>query len=118
MGDLIFLHDSEEARANKHATDRILLRLAADQSAGQRVFGWMGAWPPPAKLLLVRDIKTDQYKLINPADYEKVGWTWERFAQEQNCELVWFTRNRASGITRPAKPREKWFRGAEYVVVR
>jgi hypothetical protein len=94
-------------------TDRILIRLAPDQSAGQHVFTWMGSWPPPTELNLAIENRTDHYKLIDPGMYPEIDW--ERFSREHDCEVLRFYLHRASEQPQAAAPSEHWFRGAEYL---
>lgn len=72
-------------------TGRILIRLSPGQHTGQKSYGWVGNWPPPDRLLLVRHVPTDKYKVINPFDYPNVDWAATE--REQACEVFVVVRN-------------------------
>jgi hypothetical protein len=113
-----FEHNGPEAILRDTCTDRILLRKASDQSAGQNVYGWAGTWPPPAKLVLIIQRGAIQLsKLIEPDLYPQVE-DWQKWGEQENCDVAEFELTTASKMPEPAKPGEHWFRGAEYVVVR
>lgn len=98
---------------NPTVTDRILLRLAPDQSSGQHIFPWHGSWPPPEQLAVVRELPTDSYKLVQP-EAQNPG-DLDYFEHHPDYEVIRFGLRRASEIDRPAGPDDQWFRGAEYI---
>jgi len=112
----IFPHNGDEALARPQVTDRLFFRSAPDQTVGEQVFGWASpVWPPPMKLVIIREKASSAIKVIDPRDQPE--GTVEHFTKDDNYEVFTFKLNRASELPAPAKKREKWFRGAEYVVV-
>lgn len=98
---------------NPTITDAILLRLGPDQSAGQKLFQWHGAWPPPQYLDLIRELATDQYKLVQP-EAQNPG-DIDYFQHSPDYEVIRFALARASNQEEPAPPGAGWFRAAEYL---
>lgn len=97
-------------------TDMLLFRHAHNQAAGQHTFRWMGNWPPPDDLVIVREKPTSQIKVINPL--EQAEGTLEVLSRDPNLEIFWFRLNSASERPERAPKDANWFRGAEYIVVR
>lgn len=98
---------------SSHTTNgspRLFLRSAAGQEAGQKVLGWMGGWPPPGDIWVIREKLTSRLKVIEP-DVQPEGWC-EYFEKADGYEVFKFRLNQVFG----GPFGEQKARQAEYVV--
>lgn len=102
----------------QQATDRILLRDIPDVAIGQVVHGWIGDWPPPPQLVVVREIaplpgRPPEFRVVDPREQDP--GVLDAFRDHIAFVVEVYDRRSASEIDRPALAGEHWFRGAEYI---
>lgn len=84
-------------------------------ASGRRLYqaGWVGSWPPPARLSLMIGRQSGYIAVVEeehaPAHLVEAA---RRFG---SIEETRYRLRNASTLSRPSGPEEHWFRGAEYV---